>query len=215
MRDVSSSFDFADTKRPRSAIHDVSIWAPNDAGIYEKSETMTIPWMNIFPWSHQIDDSTVEDYIGISMGADGFFSGVEIRVKEEGMVVEVKSKISDSRTNLNNRYQPRMLKAAVAMGNQVSTEQQREEATLKYNRLHDRKTAELKHISAMKNEKGENWPYCFLRIRMESEVAPNIVDKRVEGNAELGKVLSLDLRVKQKASFVEAAIATLSTSPTK
>ena len=194
---------------------EAEIWAPNDDGIYSKTETMTIPWMNLFDWSHQIDDSTVEDFIGISLGADGMFAKIEIRVKEDGFMLEVKAKISESRTNLNNRYQPRMLKAAVLMGDQTITQEQREEATLHYNRLHDRKTAELKYISNMKNEKGENWPYCLLRVPLHRQVEMKIVDKRVEGNDDIGKVLSVDLRVKPTATFVEAAIATISDSPTK
>ena len=174
--------------------------------LYGPTELEVKPWISCFEWTHQ-DEGTEEvtNYIGVSIGADGFFNPL-VKVVEDGWMLEIVANVSNQRVNLNNMYKARRDKFFSIMVDPKASEMDKAAAKDAYDRLLSCRVAESKVVTEMKTEFADNWKLQFLRIPLDKQVEKKLVTNEILGNRGIGIVLSIDLKIITD-TFEEAAEA--------
>ena len=167
--------------------------------LYSDDEIEIKPWFITFNY---LEGS--KGIIGYSIGAEMFPEDEppEVDLIHNGWTLQVKTKFSPERLNLDMVYGPRMRKQQEIALDDKSTPEQRTQAFDKYAMLRARKTAELQAIEAIKDTKKDNYQYGFFQQALSVECS-HIIDKPVI----FGNVLSIDIAVKKTTkTYIESKV---------
>ena len=164
----------------------------------------------MFKWDVRTGLHSVQERIGLSIGAKDLVEPYGL-VINDGWTFELTSKVPQARFDLEEIYKARKDALAAKMRQQDATEETVNDCVEKLSALQARKTAEYKALAMDEIALKTNYKTAVYRVPLAEQCEKKLVDFTVRGD---GKVLSVDLAIKQNNTF-EQAIAAKAESPTK
>ena len=184
--------------------------------LYAPEEIRLDTWCT--QWSFQYLNGSSKDVdtrIGLNIGANNFIKP-HVEVIQDGFVLEIKSELPScrDRDQLAVVYQRDINTQMAIIKDADATDEAKNNAMHEISALNARKTAQLAQITADKALRKSAWTYGVYRVVLSEACEVEIPKKVLKEDPKVGKVLDIDLIVKQEKTY-KGSEAVQSASPAK